>query len=223
MNAPSLAARILMIKEQLKPRGICDTRVLEAFEKVPREWFVSETETGHAYEDRPLPIGHGQTISQPYIVALTLQSLCLEEPFRALELGTGSGYQTALLSLLCRSVVSIERVAPLQAGARAALERLGAANITFVVCDGTGGMPGDRAGFDAIAVSAAAPNVPVPLLEQLKPGGRMVIPVGDRIEQELLLVEKSKSGESFRRALCACRFVGLIGKYGFPKENGDER
>lgn len=208
-----IAARILMVKDQLRRRGIKDERVLEAFRTVPREMFVLPEDRDRAYDDEPLKIGQGQTISQPYIVALTCQSLEIEESSRVLEIGTGSGYETAVLARLCRQVVSIERLPELQSAAKKRLEELGIRNVEYASSDGTLGAPW-AAPFHAIAVTAASPDVPSPLSSQLAAGGRMVIPIGDRVSQELFRYRKTPAGLT-REKLCDCRFVALIGLHGF--------
>jgi protein-L-isoaspartate(D-aspartate) O-methyltransferase len=206
-------SRELMIERQLKARGISSEAVLAAMSKVPREEFVAPELQEHAYEDRPLIIGCSQTISQPYIVASMLQALELKPEDRVLELGTGSGYQTALLCELSQSVISIERHAPLAELAQQHLARLAYRNFEIIVGDGTlGYLP--RAPYDAIVVSAAAPEIPPALVEQLAVGGRMVLPVGSRELQDLILVRKSEDG-IFRARLDGCAFVPLIGQEGF--------
>lgn len=202
------AARQEMVREQLAPRGLKDTRVLQAMGVVPREKFVREAYRTQAYEDHPLPIGEGQTISQPYIVAATLAALELSESSKVLEIGTGSGYQTAVLSRLARHVYSIERHEKLAADARSTLERLGYRNVTIFTGDGTLGLP-QHSPYDAIAVSAAALKIPQPLLDQMSEGGRMVIPIGSPEIQQLQLVRKTNS-MLYMQALENCRFVPLI-------------
>jgi len=206
-------SRELMIERQLKARGISSEAVLAAMRKVPREEFVAPELQEHAYEDRPLIIECSQTISQPYIVASMLQALELRPEDRVLELGTGSGYQTALLCEIAQSVISIERHAPLAELAQRHLARLGYRNFEIVVGDGTLGYA-LRAPYDAIIVSAAAPEIPRALIEQLAIGGRMVLPVGSRELQDLVLVRKSQDG-IFRARLDGCAFVPLIGQEGF--------
>jgi protein-L-isoaspartate(D-aspartate) O-methyltransferase len=206
-------SRELMIERQLKARGISSEAVLAAMSKVPREKFVAPDLQEHAYEDRPLIIGCSQTISQPYIVASMLQALELRPEDRVLELGTGSGYQTALLCEIAQSVISIERHAALAQLAQQHLTILGYANFQIVVGDGTLGYP-PRAPYDAIIVSAAAPEIPPALIEQLAVGGRMVLPVGSRELQDLVLVRKTQDG-IFRARLDGCAFVPLIGQEGF--------
>lgn len=202
-----------MIRAQLRARGLRDERVLSAFEEVPRHLFVPETLREQAYEDHPLPIALGQTISQPYMVALMLEHLDLKGPERVLEIGTGSGYQTALLSRLCREVYSIERLAPLADAARALLDGMGCANVRYRTGDGTLGWP-EAAPFDRIVVTAGAPHEPPSLLAQIAEGGRMVIPVGDHTVQQLLIIER-KGGRLIRRSEGACVFVKLIGQEGW--------
>jgi protein-L-isoaspartate(D-aspartate) O-methyltransferase len=202
-----------MVEAQLRERGLRDARVLAAMQKVPRHEFVAPDLRDQAYDDHPLPIGHGQTISQPYIVAAMLEALALRPVDVVLEVGSGCGYQTALLCELCARVYSMEVFAELAAFARQTLERLGYRNAEVVVGDGTLGLPG-KAPFDAIAVSAAAPHVPAPLFEQLKEGGRMIIPVGPELLQELQLVRKLE-GKPEVTHLDGCRFVPLVGKEGF--------
>ncbi len=205
-----------MVETQLRARGVRDERVLDAMARVPRHEFVAERYLGQAYEDHPIPIGEGQTVSQPYIVALMLEALQLEPSDTVLEIGTGSGYQAALLAELCRHVYSIERHAALAREAEQALARLGYSNVTVLVGDGSAGLP-QFAPYDAIIVSAAAPQVPPPLFEQLREGGRMVVPVGPAACQELQLVRK-QDGEPLITLLEGCRFVPLVGGQGYPSE-----
>jgi len=202
-----------MVESQLRGRGIRDERVLAAMFRVPRHEFVSEEHRDQVYEDHPIPIGEGQTISQPYIVAIMLEALALNPSDTVLEIGTGSGYQTALLSELTRQVYSVERHEALARAARATLARLGFNNVEVFVGDGSRGLP-DRAPFDAIVVSAAAPQIPPPLFEQLREGGRMVIPVGPAHAQELQLVRKHE-GQPVVTSMEGCRFVPLIGSEGY--------
>jgi protein-L-isoaspartate(D-aspartate) O-methyltransferase len=206
--------RQTMVESQLRGRGIRDQRVLDAMARVPRHEFVAERYRDQAYEDHPIPIGEGQTISQPYIVALTLEALSLEAPDTVLEIGTGSGYQTALLAELSRHVYTVERHPSLARNAEATLSRLRYTNVTVSVGDGSQGLPA-RAPFDAIVVSAAAPQIPPSLLEQLREAGRMVIPVGPAEAQELQLVRK-RAGEPLVTVLEGCRFVPLVGGQGYP-------
>ncbi len=207
------ALREAMARDQLVARGIRDERVLAAFRKVRRELFIPDVAPDLAYEDHPISIGCSQTISQPYIVARTLECLALRPQDRALEIGTGSGYQTALLAELCREVDSIERIAELAKAARARLLDMGYANAEVRVADGTLGWP-EKAPYDAIAVSAAAPRIPQPLLDQLADGGRMVLPVGDLRGQNLTLVER-KGRDVRTKSICWCVFVRLLGKEGW--------
>src|SRR5207302_367323 len=179
-------ARLKMVEEQLVPRGITDARVLEAMRKVPRHLFLEEALADRAYDDSALPIGEKQTISQPYIVALMTQALALCPTDKVLEIGTGSGYQTAILAELAERVYSIERVKSLALQARERLDRMGYRNVAIRIGDGTYGW-GDAAPFDAILVAAGSPSVPPLLVEQLREGGRLVIPVGDRAVQRLQL------------------------------------
>jgi protein-L-isoaspartate(D-aspartate) O-methyltransferase len=203
--------RSRMVEEQLTRRGISDTRVLEAMGRVPRHLFVEEALRDRAYGDHPLPIGEQQTISQPYIVALMTSLLRLSGQEKVLEIGTGSGYQTAVLALLARRVCSIERVASLATRARALLESQGFTNVWVRVGDGTLGWL-DEAPFDRILVTAGAPAVPAPLFEQLAEGGRMVMPIGDTTNQTLTLVEKV-DGVMRTSAHGDCTFVKFVGRY----------
>ena len=208
-----LAQRQDMVEAQLRARGIRDERVLAAMSRVPRQEFVPAEYRDQAYEDHPIPIGEGQTVSQPYIVAIMLQALALDPSDSVLEIGTGSGYQTALLAELTRQVYSVERHASLARQAGAALIRLSYSNVRVLLGDGSNGLP-EYAPFDAIVVSAAAPQIPSPLLEQLDDGGRMVIPIGPAQAQELQLV-CMKAGQATVTNLEGCRFVPLIGSKGY--------
>jgi protein-L-isoaspartate(D-aspartate) O-methyltransferase len=200
-----------MVEEQLAGRGIGDARVLEAMRRVPRHLFVEEALRDRAYGDHPLPIGEQQTISQPYIVALMTSLLALAGPEKVLDVGTGSGYQTAILGRLARRVCSIERLPGLATRARALLEGLGYSNVWIRVGNGALGWP-DEAPFDRILVAAGGPGVPPPLFEQLAEGGRMVLPIGDATSQTLTLVEKV--GGAMRTTPHGdCMFVKLVGKY----------
>lgn len=207
------AKRAEMVATQLRARGIRDQRVLEAMSRIPRHLFVPVEYQGQAYEDHPLPIGEDQTISQPFIIAVSLQALELRGNESVLEVGTGSGYQTALLALLARFVYSIERHARLAESAVSVLEQIGLPNLKVVVGDGSHGIP-EYAPFDAIVVSAAAPNIPNSLFQQLAEGGRMVIPVGPPQAQELQLVRK-QDGRAIIEVLEGCRFVPLVGAEGY--------
>ena len=203
------------LAELLRRRGIPDERVLRAIERVPRELFVPEDLRRSAYHDRALPIGHGQTISQPFMVATICAALGLEGGERVLDVGTGSGYQAAVLAELAGEVVTVERVPELAEQARATLERAGYGHVDVRVGDGTLGVP-DRAPYDAVAVAAAAPGVPEALYEQLAPGGRIVLPVGSRRDQWLEVVVRGRDGPSVERSV-PCRFVPLIGSEGFAE------
>jgi protein-L-isoaspartate(D-aspartate) O-methyltransferase len=207
------AARHAMVELQLRRRGIRDQRVLAAMARVPRHEFVSARQQEFAYEDRPLPTEEGQTVSQPYIVAFMLERLALAASDRVLEVGTGSGYQTALLAELTRHVYSIERHASLAQQAEAILSFLGYTNLTIVVGDGTLGVP-QWAPYDRIVVSAAAPEIPASLVDQLGESGRMIVPVGPLLSQQLQLVEK-REGRAVVTLLENCRFVPLIGVEGY--------
>jgi protein-L-isoaspartate(D-aspartate) O-methyltransferase len=202
------AERERMVRRQLAERGIREVRVLDAMSRVPRHEFIPETLRQEAYEDHPLPIGEGQTISQPYIVAAMLEHLALQATDRVLEVGTGSGYVTALLSLLCAEVYSVERHAQLAALAESTLHRLGYRNMKIRVGDGGQGWS-EYAPFDAILVSAATPEMPPALFAQLREGGRLVVPVGPPSSQELQLIGKI-AGEPEVRVLEGCRFVPLV-------------
>lgn len=203
-----------MVRKALQGRDISDPRVLQAFAEVPRHRFVGRPLWKDAYGDHPLPIGHQQTISQPYIVAKMLQVLDLRPEHKVLEIGTGSGYQTALLARLVRQVYSIERIAELARGAQSVLSELGVLNATVKVFDGTYGWA-EMAPFDRIVVSAGAPRVPAPLEEQLAPGGRLLAPVGDAAYQTLQLVTRTEDGEIVRSSGDGCVFVKLVGRYGW--------
>ena len=197
-----------MVRTQLAERGIRDLRVLEAMRRVPRHEFVPESLRQEAYEDHPLPIGEGQTISQPYIVAAMLEHLALQPTDRVLEIGTGSGYVTALLALLAAEVYSVERHAPLAASAESVLRRLKYRNVKIRVGDGSQGWP-KYAPFDAILVSAATAEMPPALFDQLREGGRLMVPVGPPYSQELQLIRKV-DGEPEVNILEGCRFVPLV-------------
>lgn len=205
--------RIAMVEEQLMARRIRDERLLSVMRQLPRHRFVPPELASRAYEDGPLPIGEGQTISQPFIVAEMTQALSLEGDEKVLEIGTGSGYQTAILSFLSREVVTLERLESLSLGAQATLASLGIGNVRFLVGDGTLGAP-DEGPFDRVIVTAAAPDVPEPLFEQMAEGGIMVIPIGGRWEQDLVIVHKEE-GVSRKEYLGGCRFVPLLGERGF--------
>jgi protein-L-isoaspartate(D-aspartate) O-methyltransferase len=200
--------REAMVRTQLASRGIRDARVLDAMRTVPRHEFVPESLRQSAYEDHPLPIGEGQTISQPYIVAAMLERLTLRPTDRVLEIGTGSGYVTALLTLLCAEVYSVERHAQLAVAAEEALGKLGYRNVKLKVGDGREGWP-EYAHFDAMLVSAATAEVPPLLFDQLREGGRMMVPVGPPACQELQLIRKI-GGQPEVKILEGCRFVPLV-------------
>ena len=209
------AQRDEMIEKQLRRRGVHDAAVLAAMAAVPRHEFVSEDVRAHAYDDLPLPIGAGQTISQPYIVAAMTAALHLQLGDKVLEIGTGCGYHAAVLSRLAKEVFTIERRPELASSASATLARLGYSNAHVHCGDGTLGLP-ELAPFDAILVAAAAPAVPKPLLAQLAEGGRIILPVGDAEHQELQLVEKR--GDTFpTKMLEGCRFVPLLGYHGWQE------
>jgi protein-L-isoaspartate(D-aspartate) O-methyltransferase len=211
-----LAQRQKMVELQLRSRRIRDERVLDAMSRVPRHEFVDESYRSQAYEDHPLPIGSGQTISQPYIVAIMLEALAIQPSDIVLEIGTGSGYLTAVLAELAAQVYSIERHAALAQAAQQILARLGYRNATVIVGDGSHGLQA-TAPFDVIVVSAAAPQLPSSLIQQLRDGGRMIVPVGSACSQELQLVRKQQ-GKLEVVSLEGCRFVPLIGGEGFPHE-----
>jgi protein-L-isoaspartate(D-aspartate) O-methyltransferase len=207
--------RSRMVEEQIAYRGVRDPRVLAVMGRVPRHEFMPEALRTQAYGDHAMPIGEGQTISQPYMVALMTELLALKGDERVLEIGTGSGYQAAILAELCQKVFTVERVKTLADKARATLDRLGYTNVAMKVFDGTYGWK-EMAPFDGIIVTAAAPKVPDALLEQLKEGGRLVIPVGERYSQVLLRVAKSASGVTTTTSV-PCMFVPLIGNHGWKE------
>ncbi|MDI3290201.1 protein-L-isoaspartate(D-aspartate) O-methyltransferase [Polyangium sp. 15x6] len=218
---PMEQARHRMVDEQLARRDIQDARVLDAMRRVPRHAFVPAGREHEAYLDRPLPIAEGQTISQPYIVALTAQALRIGPDARLLEIGAGSGYAAAVLAEIAREVVTVERHPLLAAEAAARLASLRYGNIRVVTGDGTRGYP-ERAPYEAIAVTASGPRVPKALLDQLAPGGRMVIPVGpDEHQQELVLVTRGpEDGRFSEKRLGAVRFVPLVGEDGWACADG---
>ncbi len=209
-NIPELQHRL---RDTLEGRGITDSRVLDAIEQTRRDRFVPDSLQHLAYEDDALPIGEGQTISQPYIVALMTQELRLGGDELVLEIGTGSGYQTAILAQLARRVVTIERIESLSASARRVLAELAVTNVDYRIGDGTLGNP-ECGPYDRVIVTASAPAVPEPLYAQLKLGGRIVAPVGDESSQDLVILEKTQAGRRLT-PLCGCRFVKLIGEAGW--------
>jgi protein-L-isoaspartate(D-aspartate) O-methyltransferase len=213
MNGPAEPTRERMVREQLAARGIRDDRVLSAFRRVPRHLFVPEECRDSACEDRPLGIGFEQTISQPYMAACMTEALELAGGEKVLEIGTGSGYQTAILVELGAAVWTIERVEALSALARRNLARAGVEGVRFRVGDGTLGWP-EEAPFDRVLVTAGAPSLPVALTAQLREGGSMVIPIGGDTEQELFLVRR-EAGLVKRKRICGCVFVKLLGKEGW--------
>ncbi len=206
-----------MVKRQIEARGIRDTKVLEAFRKVPRHLFVSEALMDQSYNDFPLPIGESQTISQPYIVAEMTEALAISDKDRVLEIGTGSGYQAAILAEIAYKVYTVERIHSLYLKARKLFDELRYHNIITRYTDGTLGWK-DESPFDAIMVTAGSPNIPKPLIDQLALGGRLVIPVGNRFTQELIKLYKDESGKVYTVNLGGCRFVKLIGQHGWNEE-----
>ncbi len=209
-------ARREMVERQLAARGIVDPRVLRAMGEVPREVFVPADQAAAAYDDRALPVGEGQTISQPYIVALMSEALRIERGHRVLEVGTGTGYQTAVLARLAERVHTIERIEALSLAAQSRLADLGIANVLFRVGDGTLGWP-DAAPFDRIIVTAAAPKLVDPLVDQLGDGGRLVIPIGEDTAQHLTAIDR-RGGKTVEHPLIPVRFVRLIGAAGHADE-----
>jgi protein-L-isoaspartate(D-aspartate) O-methyltransferase len=207
--------RKLMVETQLKPRGIADPRVLAAMEKVPRDKFVPADILNVAYEDCALPIGERQTISQPFMVAVMTECLKLKGDERVLEIGTGSGYQAAILGELAKEVYTIERVGPLAERAETILKKLGYNNVKVIVGDGTLGYQ-EASPFDGIIVTAAAPSIPQPLIDQLADGGRLVIPVGETFSQILTMVTKQGT-ELITEESVGCVFVPLVGRFGWKE------
>jgi len=206
-----------MVESQLIARGIRDRRVIEAMQKLPRHLFVEEAMAAQAYNDNPLPIGERQTISQPYMVALMTELLELKGKEKVLEIGTGSGYQAAVLAMLADRVCTIERIRPLALRARKVLDSLGLLNVNIKIDDGTCGWE-EEAPFDAIVVTAGAPEIPPKLVAQLAPGGRLVVPVGDQFSQTLVRVLKKEDGSYAMEQSIGCRFVKLIGRDGWEAE-----
>lgn len=211
-----------MVREQLRARDITDERVLKILQRVPRHLFVPPSEAHRAYEDHPLSIGQGQTISQPYMVALMTQCLALGGWESVLEIGTGSGYQTAILSELAQAVFTVERFTELSEQSRKVLTALGYANVNFRVGDGSQGWP-EHAPYDRIVVTAGAPQVPEALRMELADGGILVIPVGPEEGQNLLVIRRNHQ-EFEKKTVCACVFVKLVGQQGWPDDQaGSER
>ncbi|MDI6641809.1 MAG: protein-L-isoaspartate(D-aspartate) O-methyltransferase [Elusimicrobiota bacterium] len=207
--------RTEMVETQIIQRGITDTNVVKAMLKVPRHLFVPKEYINQAYDDHPLPIGEGQTVSQPYMVALMTELLALSSTEKVLEIGTGSGYQTALLAELSKEVYTVERIKVLIDRAKKLLDLLNYKNIFYKVGDGTEGWE-ESAPYDRIIVTAGSADMPEPLIEQLKENGKVVIPIGDRFSQVLCVFEK-KDGKLKKREICGCVFVPLIGKFGWKK------
>ena len=217
------AQRTEMVEWQLRRRGIRDQRVLEAMATVPRELFVPERDRRRAYADSALPIGHGQTISQPWIVAAICEALALEGSERVLEIGTGSGYSAAVLAMLADAVITVERVEELAIAARRLLAEIGISKVEVVVGDGSAGLP-DRAPYEAVAVHATAPSPPLTLIEQLAPGGRLVIPIATDAADMLTVFRRldghgdPEAADRLERTVIGpCRFVPLIGSEGYPE------
>jgi len=215
-NIDLKAQRESMIDNQLKPRGIADERVLAAFAKVPRHKFLDDKYAQQAYNDFPLPIGSEQTISQPYMVALMTDLLELKPTDKVLEIGTGSGYQTAILAELASRVYSVERISDLAEKARHQLGSQGYRNIVISIDDGSCGLA-EHKPYDAILVTCGAPSLPEPLKDQLVEGGRLVVPIGDDFSQKLTVCKKNKGGLETKES-CSCIFVPLIGKYGWDAQ-----
>jgi protein-L-isoaspartate(D-aspartate) O-methyltransferase len=210
-------ARRRMVEAQVIARGVRDRRVIEAMQKIPRHLFVEEAMAAQAYNDNPLPIGEKQTISQPYMVALMTELLELKGKEKVLELGTGSGYQAAVLAVLAERVCTMERIRPLALRARKVLDGLGLLNVNIRVADGTCGWE-EEAPFDAILVTAGAPEIPDTLVAQLAVGGRLVLPVGDQFSQTLVRIVKQQDGSCTIEDSIGCRFVKLIGRHGWESE-----
>jgi len=211
---PFATERFSMVESQLRQRGIRDERLLVAMSKVPRHEFVSQQNWHEAYADHPIPIAEKQTTSQPYMIAAMVQAAEIKSGDRVLEIGAGSGYQTAVLAELASQVFAVERYASLTETAQKTLERLGYRNAKIVTGDGSLGLP-EAAPFDAIIVSAAAPSIPQALVDQLAVGGRLLIPIGEAEQQVLQLVQRNADGKTSVHTLEGCRFVPLIGEQGF--------
>lgn len=209
-------ARRRMVQQQIVARDINDPRLINAMNKVPRHLFVDEGLRGHAYADGSLPIGHKQTISQPYIVAAMSAALELQGHERVLEIGTGSGYQTAILAMLAKRVYSVERIAALATRARKVLDHLQLSNVNIKIADGTLGWK-DQAPFDAILVAAGAPDIPQEYLNQLATGGKLVLPIGSYNQQSLIRITRLGDDQFQREELMGCRFVPLIGEAGWAE------
>ena len=205
-----------MVSQQIKMRGVREKLVLEAVGKVPRHFFVNETFQEYAYHDNPLPIGEGQTISQPYMVALMTEALGIKGGEKILEVGTGSGYQAAVLAEIADKVYTIERISGIADKASQKLEKLEYNNVKVCLGDGSNGLA-EYALYDGIIVTAAAPEIPDALMKQLKVGGKLVIPVGSGFSQDLAVIEKLAKGKLKRRSICACVFVPLIGEFGWKQ------
>lgn len=210
-------ARRRMVEGQVTARGITDQRVIAAMLKVPRHKFVEEALQNQAYQDAPLPIGEKQTISQPYMVAVMSEALALQGSETVLEVGTGSGYQAAVLALLAERVFSLERIPALARRARRVLDECGFSKVNIRLADGTRGWQ-EMGPFDAIMVTAGAPHVPREYQDQLAPGGRLVIPVGDRDSQVLMRITRTAAGDFKEERLLGCRFVPLIGAHGWRED-----
>lgn len=217
MALDNTALRKLMVEGQIIGRDIKDKRVLEAFYKVERHKFVPDDCEYNAYADFPLPIGEGQTISQPYIVALMTESLDLSGQEKVLEIGTGSGYQAAILAEVAGKVFTIERFEKLGRGAEKLFEELGYKNIKVKIGDGTLGWP-EEAPFDRIIITAASDKIPLPLVEELKEGGKLILPLGGRGFGQVLTLAEKKEGKLRYKEICGCVFVPLVGKYGIKSE-----
>ncbi len=213
-DAQRLTARRHMVEHQLRRRGLTDQRVLEAMLTLPRERFLTSESLDAAYNDQALPIGHGQTISQPYIVAYMTEQLSLTPDCTVLEIGTGTGYQTAVLALLAKHVYTVERLAILQEQAAKNLAALKITNVSMTVADGSVGLP-EHAPYHRIMATAAAPRVSDPLVDQLAEGGVLVIPIGGAAEQTIVRVTRQR-GQTVHTPMLACRFVKLIGKEAWP-------
>jgi len=210
-------ARRRMVEDQVVARGVRDPRVIDAMLKVPRHKFVEQALESQAYQDAPLPIGEKQTISQPYMVAVMSEALLLDGTEKVLEVGTGSGYQAAVLALLADRVFSLERIPALARRARKSLDACGYSKVNIRLADGTLGWR-EMAPFDAIIVTAGAPDVPRDYLDQLAVGGRLVIPVGDRMSQVLMRMTRTTENEFKEEKLLGCRFVPLVGNHGWREE-----